>query len=149
MRIISLIIFLLSFNCYSQFKVSYQDIQKKYVSLISEDSFIETKEINEFQSAIFCFSKKDSILLNATYKHLNFYTEKDFFDLANELISNYSPVKKRSWENWDLIYDEKNKMIIVKVFDNHFKEKIKEISFINDVKTVEMMLRLFDAKWSD
>ena len=54
-----------------------------------------------------------------------------------------------SWENWDLIYDEKNKMIIVKVFDNHFKEKIKEISFINDVKTVEMMLRLFDAKWSD
>lgn len=149
MRIISLIIFLLSFNCYSQFKVSYQDIQKKYVSLISEDSFIETKEINEFQSAIFCFSKKDSILLNATYKHLNFYTEKDFLDLTNELISNYSPAKKRSWESWDLIYDEKNKMIIVKVFDNHFKEKIKEISFINDIKTVEMMLRLFDAKWSD
>jgi len=149
MRIISLIIFLLSFNCYSQFKVTYQDIQKKYEPLIFEDSFIETKEINEFQSAIFCFSKKDSILLNVTYKHLNFYTEKDFFDLANELISNYSPVKKRSWENWDLIYDEKNKMIIVKVFDNHFKEKIKEISFINDVKTVEMMLRLFDAKWSD
>ena len=78
-----------------------------------------------------------------------FYTEKDFLDLTNELISNYSPAKKRSWENWDLIYDEKNKMIIVKVFDNHFKEKIKEISFINDVKTVEMMLRLFDAKWSD
>lgn len=149
MRIISLIIFLLSFNCYSQFKVTYQDIQKKYEPLISEDSFIETKEINEFQSAIFCFSKKDSILLNVTYKHLNFYTEKDFLDLANELISNYSPVKKRSWENWDLIYDKKNKMIIVKVFDNHFKEKIKEISFINDVKTVEMMLRLFDAKWSD
>ena len=126
MRIISLIIFLLSFNCYSQFKVTYQDIQKKYEPLISEDSFIETKEINEFQSALFCFSKKDSILLNVIYKHLNFYTEKDFLDLANELISNYSPVKKRSWENWDLIYDEKNKMIIVKVFDNHLFIKFKK-----------------------
>lgn len=141
-----LLVILSSSNLYSQFKLNYQEIQKKYFPLISEDSFIETKEVNEFESALFCFSKKDSTLTTVTFEHKNFYSEQDFLSLVDDYILNYSPTKNRSWENWDLIYDDKNKMIILKVFENHSKEKIKEISFIHHAKTVEMMLRLFEAK---
>jgi hypothetical protein len=145
-----IVILFLVFTCnsFSQFKVNYKEIQSKYSPLDSEESFIETKSVNDLEQVLFHFSKKDSTLLSVNFKHLESYTENDFLNIVNEYIIDYKPSKIKEWENWTLYYDEKNKIIVVKVFENHLKSKIKDITMINDKRTVESMLKLFEVKFS-
>lgn len=145
-KLVILLIIIFSNNSIAQFKTDYKEINLKYSDLNFEDTFVISKIINEKESALFSFLKKDSLLVSVHFEKADGYTIEEYNNNINNFLSNFKYSKYRSWENWDLYYDENNNIIVIKVFNSSLKVKIKEIIITSEQKTIERMLQLFDNK---
>ncbi|WP_445711668.1 hypothetical protein [Flavobacterium sp.] len=144
MRKFFFVLFFMSLNVYSQFKIDYAEIKLKYRNHDKNENYFEvSKIINQGEYADFTFLKKDSSLVTIHLKKLEGYTEEDFKNITNDFIVDYNSTMFKAWENWNLYYDEKNKVLLIKIFNNHSKEKIESISITNDSEYINNMLPLF------
>ncbi|MCO6176152.1 hypothetical protein NHF50_13955 [Flavobacterium sp. NRK F10] len=149
MKKITFVLIFLFLNVYSQFKLNYTDIQLEYRNHYTHKNYFEVSKIineNEEEYADFIFSKKDSSLVSIHFKKSKGYSDIDAKKLINKFIVDFSPTKVKTWENWSLYYDEKNKILLIKAFENHSSEKIKEINITIDSEIISnMLLNLFNS----
>jgi len=145
MKKIVFVLIFLSLSVYSQFKLDYTDIQLEYKNHYKENNYFEvSKIINEEEYADFIFSKKDSSLVSIRFKKSDGYLDKDVKKIITKFVIDFNPTKIKLWENWSLHYDEKNKILLIKIFENNSSEKIEEINITTDSEIISNMLNLFN-----
>lgn len=131
-------------SAFGQLKVNYYKIQNKYGSSIEENTFSQKKIIKDSETAVFLFSKIDSLLLGVSFTKPNAYTEAQFEELKTEYVENFKPSKTKSWENLLVYFDEKRNIMIIKFFEDTIQRKIIGITFMTDSKEISGFLSLFE-----
>lgn len=147
MKIVYVILLIVCNFSFGQLKVNYYKVQNKFGKTITEKTFIQKKLINDSEIAYFSFSRKDSLLLDASFNKTAGYTDTQFEELKNEFIGNFESTKIKYWENLVGYYDEKKNIMIIKTFADHTRMKLTEIAFCTSDESIKGFLPLFDKNF--